>query len=116
VLNPNAWVSTPAGKFTADTSTIRNFRGIRTPSESLNISRTFRLKERVSLQVRVEFQNVFNRLQLGNPSTGSLTSNLTVNHGLNTAGFGTFGNISPLTNGTSPGTPRSGTFVARLQF
>jgi len=72
----------------------------------------------MKLQIRVEFQNMFNRLQLGNPSTGGITTNFTPNGatGLYTTGFGTFGNISPLTNGTSPGNPRSGTFVARLSF
>jgi len=116
VLNPDAWVSVPAGSWPADLTTLRWFRGIRTPTENVNVSRSFRVKERMTLQIRMEFTNVFNRLQLGNPSTGGLATFFSPNNGLFTTGYGTFGNISPLTNGTSPGTPRAGTFVARLQF
>ena len=41
----------------------RFFRGIRAPPENVNFSRNFRITERVQLNVRVEFNNVFNRLQ-----------------------------------------------------
>jgi hypothetical protein len=122
VLNRDAWVSVPTGVFAADQSTIRNFRGIRAPSENANISRTFRLKERVSLQIRVEFTNVFNRMSLLSTGGGNLISNAGITaapaktNGLFTSGFGTFGNISPLTGGAGVGSPRTGLFVARLQF
>ena len=46
------------------------------------------LKEKVSLQLRAEFVNIFNRMQLGNPSTtapGTLPNKNPQGHG----GFGT---------------------------
>ncbi len=50
-------------------SSIRNFRGVRTPLENANFSRNFRIAEKVNLNVRVEFTNIFNRTQLPNPLT-----------------------------------------------
>jgi hypothetical protein len=121
VLNPDAWISNPAGSFAANQQTvIRSFRGIRLPQENANVSRIFRIKERMTLQIRVEFQNIFNRLQLNAPGGAVVTSGggvgfttkPNITNGLFTGGFGTFGNIQA--NGT--GNPRTGTFVARLQF
>lgn len=43
---------------------VRSFRGIRIPQENMNLSREFRIKEKYSLNIRVEFDNIFNRLQL----------------------------------------------------
>jgi len=96
-------------------STIRNYRGFRYPVENANFSRTFRFTERVSLNVRAEFTNVFNRVRLPQPTTGATTgfqappiiSPIT---GLYTSGFGT---VVP-TGGTTGA--RSGTIVGRLQF
>jgi hypothetical protein len=116
VLNRDAWVSVPTAEFAADQSTIRWFRGIRAPQENANISRTFRIKERVSFQIRAEFSNVFNRLTLPNPvlnGTGiNFTSATSSSNGLLSGGFGTFGNIS--VNGA--GSPRTGVLIGRLQF
>jgi hypothetical protein len=39
--------------------------------ESINIGRTFRIRERKSLEIRAEFFNVLNRLELNGPNTGS---------------------------------------------
>jgi len=64
VLNPNAWDNVPDGQWAADNSTLRFYRGFRQPVENANFSRSFRITERVNLNVRVEFNNVFNRMQL----------------------------------------------------
>ncbi len=116
VLNPAAWENIPNGQWGADQSSIRNFRGIRTPLENANFSRNFRIREKVSLNLRVEFTNIFNRTQLPLPSTtGNFATPATKfpsgpNTGLYSGGFGTLNVLS----GTV--TPRAGTYVARLTF
>ena len=112
VLNPAAWAGTPDGQWASNFSNIRDYRGIRYPTENANFGRTFRIKERMTFNLRVEFSNVFNRLRLPQPSTASVTappikSPLT---GLYTTGYGT---IVP-TAGTSG--YRTGTLVGRITF
>src|SRR5262249_48959887 len=126
VLNPNAWQSIPAGVFAADQTTIRNFRGIRTPQENMNISRTFQIKERFKLQIRAEFTNAFNRLQLSQPQAGNtalfqtgITSSfplLSPASPVYTSGFGTFSGSGASIKSSGTGLSRSGTLIARLQF
>jgi len=120
VLNPKAWANIPDGQWGAQQDSIRNFRGFRYPQENVNFSRNFRLKERLSLQVRVEFTNAFNRTQLPQPASGGIvpqnfnsapqTFSTGSNTGLYSAGFGT---VVPVT-GTA--NARSGLLIARLQF
>ena len=119
VLNPKAWTNVPDGQFAANESSIRSFRGMRVPIEDANFGRDFRVKERMSLNVRVEFTNIFNRLvypaiSLGQNGQNFLSNPTTFgsgpNKGLYSGGFGT---INP-TAGT--GGQRAGTFVARFQF
>jgi hypothetical protein len=116
VLNPAAWDSVPNGQWAADQSSIRWYRGIRTPQESANLSRTFRFKERYNLQIRLEVNNVFNRLILPQPTSGlaNFAANPTSVNGQYTGGFGTFGSLQ--TGAVVPGAQRSGLLVARFQF
>ncbi|MFM2124981.1 MAG: hypothetical protein RL328_1432, partial [Acidobacteriota bacterium] len=116
VLNPAAWSNIPNGSWGAQQTAIRQFRGIRQPQENLNVSRNFRLKERVVLHIRVEFQNVMNRTRLPQPVTNAsfaatqqtFTSGAFA--GLYSGGFGT---ILP-TSGTAGA--RTGTMIARITF
>jgi hypothetical protein len=120
VLNPNAWTNVPDGTFAADQTSIRNFRYQRQPNESMNFSRNFRFKERVNLNVRVEFQNIFNRMQFPAMGTagnlGNFATSVTTfpagspTAGLNSGGFGTILPLSGL------GGQRSGTLVGRITF
>ncbi len=116
VLNPLAWVAVPDGQWANDESSIRYFRGIRRPQENANLSRNFRFKERYTLQVRLEMNNIFNRLALPQPSSGLTNFGAvpTSAGGQFTGGFGTFGNLQ--TGAAAPGPARSGLFVARFQF
>jgi hypothetical protein len=118
VLNPAAWQAVPDGQWAADLSSIRYFRGIRQPRESANLSRNFRFKERYSLQVRIEMNNIFNRVLLPQPTAAlaNFAANPTSVGGQYTGGFGTFGNLPTATGATAPGAARSGLFVARFQF
>ena len=115
VLNPAAWTNVPNGQFAASQSSIRSFRGMRIPQESANFGRAFRIKERMNLNIRVEFSNIFNRIQypaiaLGNFAAAPTFFTSGPNKGLYSGGFGT---INP-TAGTAGS--RTGSFVLRLQF
>jgi hypothetical protein len=121
VLNPNAWVNIPDGQWANSFSAIRDYRGFRYPSENLNLGRTFRIKERVSLQVRVEFANAFNRIQLPQPTQGNgpgatftnkITTQTTPGQYFGAINGG-FGSVVPI-NGTP--NSRTGLFIGRLQF
>ena len=46
----------------------KDFRAPRTPTENANIGRNFRIKERMNLQIRGEFVNIFNRTIMPAPS------------------------------------------------
>ncbi len=123
VLNPAAWENIPNGQFAADQSNLRFLRASRQPDENLNFSRNFRFKERVTLNVRVEFNNILNRLRLPTPITVAGPGQAAINFasaptkftsgsnaGLYSGGFGTMNVLS----GTS--SQRTGTFVGRITF
>ena len=112
VLNPSAWSAIPDGQFGASQSAIRSFRGIRQPEENANFGRNFRVREKVTLQIRAEWSNIFNRLLLPQPSTvGYLTAPTKVN-GLYTGGFGT---LTP-TAGNGITSMRTGQVIVRITF
>jgi len=127
VLNPAAWTSAPNGAWSNSYSTIRDYRGFRVPTENVNFSRTFSIKERVKLTIRAEWANAFNRLRYstGGPTGGltfastSFTTPLTcsgggtcnANTGVKTGGFGSL--VVPST-GTAG--QRLGDLIMRLQF
>ncbi len=125
VLNPAAWTNVPNGQFAASQGSIRSFRGIRIPQESANFGRNFRIKERYSLNIRVEFTNIFNRLQLptaagaaGGVNLGNFTAAPTkitsgANAGAYSGGFGTI--VTPFSTTGITG-QRAGTVVARFTF
>jgi len=135
VLNPAAWQACPAnatcsgaapGAFgNSAVAYYKDFRGPRTPSENANIGRNFRFKERMNLQVRGEFVNIFNRtlmptgtnIPTSNPQNPVTKNNL----GIYTGGFG----VMPIyvTPNTAQGgsqlsylQPRTGTLIMRFSF
>jgi hypothetical protein len=131
VLNPAAWTDAPAGQFGTSAAYYNDYRWQRQPSESMSIGRLFRVREKMSLQVRAEFQNIFNRLFLASPiavGSGGFPSTA----GANPAAPTTRNTLSQLTSGygyvnwvnggnsvlnpTAGAIPRSGQIVARFQF
>jgi hypothetical protein len=106
-----------------------DFRQARRPQENFNIGRNFKIKERMNLQIRAEFANIFNRAQIGNPSTVNPTAPPTTRPGTNilTGGFGAY-TLSTVAAGTTPtytsngivgqmySQPRQGTLIARFTF
>jgi hypothetical protein len=111
VLNPAAWTQPAAGQFGGSTAYYNDYRYQRRPVENLNLGRAFRIKERASVNIRMEFTNVFNRTQPNNPTVANSQATQTRNAaGQTTAGFGY------INTGTTFSTPRQGSLVARFTF
>jgi hypothetical protein len=115
VLNPAAWVNPAEGQFGASAPFYSDFRYQRHPAENINLGRTWRFKERMSLNLRVEFSNIFNRTFLNNPTATNPTTPVTRNgQGLLTGGFGYINTVFAQTNQLAQ--PRNGTIVMRFTF
>ena len=120
VLNPAAWTDAPAGQFGVSAPYYNGNRWQRQPAESMSFGRNFRMgKEgRYNFNVRVEFQNIFNRLFYSTPAVGGFTNAnpatapayMNPNGGIS-SGYGAVAYI----NGAGD-TPRSGQAVARFTF
>jgi hypothetical protein len=111
ILNPAAWVDVPTGTWGAAAAYFGDYRWQRQVSESMNLGRTFQIREKMSLSVRAEFFNVFNRLYLPTPSASNPVATATFSPtGAPTAGFGY------ITNASGIGGQRNGQLVARFQF
>jgi hypothetical protein len=110
-LNPQAWVDVPAGEWGYSAAYYNDYRGARRPDEQLSFGRVFAVREKMSLQFRVELFNAFNRTQLAGPSAGNPFASTTRNAATGNL-TGGFGYINPL----SSGTPRNGQVVLRFQF
>lgn len=77
----------------------------------MNFGRTFRIRERTTLNVRAEFTNIFNRTEVNNPtSSNALLTQARAPKGNTTGGFGY------INTGTVFSLPRQGTIVARITF
>jgi hypothetical protein len=123
VLNSAAWSDAPQGQFGTSAAYYNNYRWQRQPSESMSLGRNFRIgKEgKMNLQVRAEFQNVFNRHFYSSPASAGGSSpvsvpafnNFAINGNGNTLSSG-FGYVNWL-NGAGA-VPRTGTLVARFTF
>jgi hypothetical protein len=122
VLNPKAWTDAAPGQFGTSAPYYNDYRWQRQPAESVSIGRTFRFKERASLNVRAEFQNIFNRVFLTPPSVGGPANtnplSLTTRNTLNqlTGGYGFVNMVPSAANTTYADQPRSGQIVARFVF
>jgi hypothetical protein len=121
-LNPNAWTDAALGQFGTSAAYYDKFRWQRQPAESLSVGRLFRLARegKVTLQIRAEFQNIFNRVFLTPPNIGGFfgTNSLTppgkAPDGTYNAGYGY---INMIPGGlTYVETPRSGQIVAKFVF
>lgn len=131
VLNPAAWKNPASGTFGPGPSPgfginglyYTDFRSARHPLENFNFGRNFRFKERYTFEIRAEFVNIFNRAQIGLPSTSNPAGPINAARG---TGFGVINEVfSPGAVATSFGNsataqlyqpPRTGTLVARFSF
>ena len=111
VLNPAAWSNPAAGQFGTSLPYYDDFRYQRRPDEQLSVGRSFRLKNRARFEVRAEFFNALNRIQLNNPDAANPLQTQQRNaQGVPTSGFGR------INTGTVFGPPRSGQIVTRLSW
>ena len=111
VLNPNAWSDPVAGQWGNSALYYGDYRTNRRPQENFNFGRNFRMTEKVVLNIRGEFTNVFNRASLNSPtSTNSLATQTRDAFGQTTGGFGWINTSSLATD------PRSGVLIARITF
>jgi hypothetical protein len=111
ILNPNAWVDPPAGQFGVGAAYYNDYRQQRRPGESMSLGRTFRFKEDVTLNIRADFQNIFNRTEMNNPtSTNAKQTQTRSSSGTTVSGFGY---INP---NSVAAPPRAGIIVASFRF
>ncbi|HEY7337595.1 MAG TPA: TonB-dependent receptor [Bryobacteraceae bacterium] len=122
VLNPNAWVDPLPGQFGTSAAYYDDYRKQRRPAENMNIGRTFRVTERVALNVRIEFDNIFNRPVWNDPSNTNAKAPQTRLPNRNaSSGFGyintttTIGGAGAAAVVGVPG-ERTGLLVARVTF
>jgi hypothetical protein len=111
VLNPAAWSDPAAGQFGTAAAYYNDYRSARRPAESASLGRLFRIREHMSLELRAEFFNIFNRTEWNNPdSTNALLAPAVNAAKVPTSGFG---RVNPASVFSSP---RSGQLVGRFQF
>jgi len=111
ILNPAAWSDTTVGTWGQGASYYNDYRWQHQVSENMNFGRTFQLHEKVSLNVRAEFFNVFNRVYLPTPSNSNPLATATfTSAGIPTGGFGY------ITNSSGIGGQRNGQLIARFVF
>jgi hypothetical protein len=66
-LQPEAWTDPADGEFSTGKAYYTDYRFKRHPTEQMSLARTFRIADKVHLNVRAEFQNVFNRREMVDP-------------------------------------------------
>ncbi len=116
ILNSAAWANPAAGQFGSGGLYYGDYRYARHPIENLGLGRIFAVKERVKLELRVDFSNIFNRTYLNNPTSTGFTNPRSTNPvtGLNSGGFG-YINLA-LSPTTPYAQPRNGVIVLRVRF
>ncbi len=117
VLNPAAWQQLGTNQVGPSTNVLyENFRGPRHPSEDGSFGRNFRVKEKMNLQFRGEFVNIFNRTELPSPGAANPQNAIVHNsQGILTSGFGVMDAYqTPNTSNIFSG--RTGTLVMRFSF
>jgi hypothetical protein len=114
-LNPAAWANPAPGTYANSKPYYGDFRAPRYPSEQLGLGKVIPIKESLKFSLRADFFNVFNHwaypgLNIGSPFAtpaygpdGSITN-----------GFGYLGDGISGAGGNYA--PRSGEFVARIEF
>jgi hypothetical protein len=110
LLNPAAWSDPAAGQWGFSAPYYSDYRGRRSPNETAGLGRIFHIWEKMNLEIRGEFFNIFNRIGVPGPSSSNALATQVVNSaGVPTSGFGYM-------NSSSPGGSRTGQVVARFQF
>ena len=112
------WADAALGQFGVSAPSYDSYRQ-RWPVENLNFGRIFRIREKLNLQIRAEFLNIFNRVFLTPPAIGGFagTNTNTVGqktNGIYTNGYG-YGYINVIPGATGYiEQPRTGQIVAKV--
>jgi hypothetical protein len=117
-LNPAAWTDPAGGTFGASAAYYNDYRTQRRPSENMNFGRTWRIKEKASFNLRMEFSNIFNRALWNNPTAINAAAPQVrqANGNTQSGGFG-YMNTTTFSQNTGPNIlPRQGVLVARFTF
>jgi hypothetical protein len=110
LLNPAAWSDAAPGQWGFAAPYYSDYRGRRAPGENMSLGRIFHIWEKMSLEIRGEFFNAFNRIQVPGPSSSNpLQTQIVSAAGVPQSGFG-YMNASSGTQG------RTGQVVARFVF
>jgi hypothetical protein len=131
-LNPKAWANPPLGHFGTANAHYGDYRMQRVPRESMSLARSFRIKERATVQIRAEFSNIFNRTGINVPTFTNAFATQTCLGGAckpgaqTTGGFGYISSAAVGGGASNPAAasaasfatprPREGTLVARFTF
>jgi len=110
ILNPNAWQTPPPASFGTGSAAYGDYRYRRAPTESLSLERIFRFREQMSLNIRAELSNVFNRTRIPMPSNSMLLPQVRNSNGDAISGFGY------ASNWQNAGGQRTGQLVMRFNF
>ncbi len=115
-LNSAAWTNPAPGTYSTSKPFYGDYRGPRYPSEQLGFGKVIPIKESLLFSLRVDFFNVFNRWAYPNLNNTSnpFQSPQYASDGSISNGFGFFGD--GISNAGGNYAPRSGEFVARIQF
>jgi hypothetical protein len=110
LYNPAAWTDAAAGQWGFSAPYYSDFRARRAPAETAALGRIFHIWEKMSLEIRGEFFNMFNRIQVpGASASNPLQTQLVNAAGIPQSGFGYM-------NASSGTTGRNGQVVARFTF
>jgi hypothetical protein len=113
VADRSLWVDAPVGQYATTAAYYNRYRWQRQPSENFNFGRNFVIREGKVLNIRAEFQNVFNRHFYGQPSNGN-PNTLAANNNPGGALSAGYGFVNTLNGAGSR--PRTGLLVARFTF
>jgi hypothetical protein len=122
VLNPAAWTNPTDGQWGTAAPYYNDYRYQRRPSESMSFGRIFTFRESMKLTFRMNFQNIFNRTQMGNPTATNPLAPTTCTGGsgatcTNPATAGTLtGGFGFVNSGALFAPARQGTLEMRFQF
>lgn len=117
VLNQNAWANPGPGQFGTAAEFYSDFRYARHPIENVNINRDFRIAERIRLNLRLEFDNIFNRTFINNPSaTSPFFPRSLTSTGAPAGGYGFVNTQVSPSSSMQFGQPRQGMIIARFSF
>jgi hypothetical protein len=123
VLNPAAWSLPAPGTWGTSPAYYNDYRNQRHPTENFNVGRTFRIRESMSLSLRAEFVNIFNRTVLPAPSSTTPLTPATCFLNGNTGATGTCNSGATIASGFGfeqtaliVGGTRTGQIVARFRF